>query len=219
MLPSNLAGNTSHPTVAGNTISPTMISACSDPPVSEAAASTSIANMDPSSRTISRAASAPPISIASASPYLVANGASYRTAYKAISPPSVARAASAPPFTRGALPVTITSAGTVATMMSSTTSATHHDNVPGYLVQPTVAAAQGTGCARAKSSVTYCSTTVQTAPPHNSFSFFKIHGQEPTHQDLERRVGLAAIGRYKNLNDKPHGVEFAYVREFGLPNC
>jgi hypothetical protein len=38
-----------------------------------------------------------------------------------------------------------------------------------------------------------------------------IYGREPTHQELERKVGLAAIGRYKGPMDKLHRVSYGDI--------
>jgi hypothetical protein len=59
--------------------------------------------------------------------------------------------------------------------------------------------------------VNYRSTAVQTRPPHDASTFVRIYGRGPTHQELERKVGLAAIGRYKSPTDSLHGVVYGNV--------
>jgi hypothetical protein len=79
----------------------------------------------------------------------------------------------------------------------------------------TTAAASLAASAASRSFVAYCSTAVQTRPPPNGIIFSLIHGRRPTMQDVERRMGLAGIGRYKGPNDMLHGVLFgeAFQRE------
>jgi hypothetical protein len=60
-------------------------------------------------------------------------------------------------------------------------------------------------------AVKYCNTSVQTSPPGDSSAFIEIHGEKPTREDLERKMGLAGIGRYKNPSDTLHGVEHSTV--------
>ncbi|KAG9380126.1 MIP-T3 multi-domain protein [Pyrenophora tritici-repentis] len=43
----------------------------------------------------------------------------------------------------------------------------------------------------------YCSTGMQTMPPTNAEDFHKIHGREPTHDELVKKMGCAGIGRYE----------------------
>jgi hypothetical protein len=62
-----------------------------------------------------------------------------------------------------------------------------------------------------RSLVTYCSTAVQIRPPGDASTFVLVHGREPTHQELVRKVGLAATGRYKGPTDTPHGVVYGDV--------
>lgn len=59
---------------------------------------------------------------------------------------------------------------------------------------------------RPPAPVTYCSTAVQTQPPHNSAEFEQQYGREAKLKDLEYKVGLAAIGRYKDPDHDPLGV-------------
>ncbi|KAL1801556.1 hypothetical protein ACET3X_001898 [Alternaria dauci] len=42
----------------------------------------------------------------------------------------------------------------------------------------------------------YRSASIQTLPPSNGEEFKKIHGREPTNQELVSKIGSAAIGRY-----------------------
>jgi hypothetical protein len=62
--------------------------------------------------------------------------------------------------------------------------------------------------------VTYRSTAVQTRPPPNGTIFSLIHGRKPTMQDVERKMGLAGIGRYTGApNELLHGVLFGEAFE------
>jgi hypothetical protein len=54
--------------------------------------------------------------------------------------------------------------------------------------------------------VTFRSTATQCKPPYNASEFFQLYGYEPKMHDLEHKVGLAAIGRYKRPDDVPYGV-------------
>jgi hypothetical protein len=61
--------------------------------------------------------------------------------------------------------------------------------------------------------VTYQSTGVQTLPPRDAHCFHKIQGRDPTHQETERKIGLAAYGRYMgepgaNPHDVVYGAAF-----------
>jgi hypothetical protein len=65
--------------------------------------------------------------------------------------------------------------------------------------------------ARTTRSVTYCSVGVQTAPPRNAQEFQRIHGREPTDQELVSRMGTAAIGRFgpsANAHEIIHSASF-----------
>lgn len=57
-----------------------------------------------------------------------------------------------------------------------------------------------------RESVTYRSTATQIKPPHTGAEFVQIYGYEPKMHDLEHKIGLAAIGRYKHPDDIPYGV-------------
>jgi hypothetical protein len=62
--------------------------------------------------------------------------------------------------------------------------------------------------------VMYRSTAVQTRPPPNGTIFSLIHGRKPTMQDVERKMGLAGIGRYTGApNELLHGVLFGEAFE------
>jgi hypothetical protein len=66
----------------------------------------------------------------------------------------------------------------------------------------------GAGTSR---SVTYCSVGIQTAPPKNAQEFQRIHGREPTDQELVSRMGTAAIGRFgpsANAHEIIHSASF-----------
>jgi hypothetical protein len=52
--------------------------------------------------------------------------------------------------------------------------------------------------------VTYHSTGVQTLPPPNFDAFVEIHGRKPTNAELERKAGLAGLGRYPTADAHEH---------------
>jgi hypothetical protein len=54
--------------------------------------------------------------------------------------------------------------------------------------------------------VTYLSTATQIKPPQTGAEFVQIYGYEPKMHDIEHKIGLAAIGRYKHPDDIPYGV-------------
>ncbi|KAH3944995.1 hypothetical protein HBH53_149790 [Parastagonospora nodorum] len=54
--------------------------------------------------------------------------------------------------------------------------------------------------------VTYRSTATQIKPPQTGAEFVQIYGYEPKMYDIEHKIGLAAIGRYKHPDDIPYGV-------------
>jgi hypothetical protein len=72
-----------------------------------------------------------------------------------------------------------------------------------------IATVSPTGSTLPRSLMAYRSTGVQTLPPPDATSFYQIHGRDPTHQELERKVGLAAYGRYmKKPRSNPHEVVY-----------
>jgi hypothetical protein len=72
-----------------------------------------------------------------------------------------------------------------------------------------IALVSPTGPTLPRSLTTYRSTGVQTLPPPDATSFYQIHGRDPTHEELERKIGLAAYGRYmKKPRSNPHEVVY-----------
>jgi hypothetical protein len=68
-------------------------------------------------------------------------------------------------------------------------------------------------------TTTYHSTGIQTLPPSDATSFHKIHGWHPTHREIERKIGLAAYGRYmKEPGSNPHDVVYGAAFQLGLSN-
>ena len=53
---------------------------------------------------------------------------------------------------------------------------------------------------------TYHSTGIQTQPLCNGDQFKEVFGRDPTRDDLQRRIGIAAIGRYEDGLAKPHEI-------------
>lgn len=66
--------------------------------------------------------------------------------------------------------------------------------------------------ARSRPMATYQETGVQTLPPSNAEVFKLIHGREPNHDDIERRMGLAALGRYVKGQDNPHDLIYGEAK-------
>jgi hypothetical protein len=60
--------------------------------------------------------------------------------------------------------------------------------------------------ARPPAPVTCCNTAVQTQPPQNGAGFEQQYGRKAKFQDLEHKVGLAAMGRYRDPSHDPLGV-------------
>jgi hypothetical protein len=56
-------------------------------------------------------------------------------------------------------------------------------------------------------SVMYRNCGIQTSPPRDGPTFFKIHGKKPEQEDLERKIGIASIGRYKTPTETFHGLQ------------
>ncbi|KAF1850149.1 uncharacterized protein K460DRAFT_400232 [Cucurbitaria berberidis CBS 394.84] len=64
-------------------------------------------------------------------------------------------------------------------------------------------------------SATFHSTGIQTQPLCDGDQFIEIFGYDPTRDDLKRRIGTAAIGRYKTEGEvKPH--ELVYGAAFSV---
>jgi hypothetical protein len=87
----------------------------------------------------------------------------------------------------------------------------------------TVATVQSQGYSPRRRSITYKSTGIQTMPPLDATTFHKIHGRDPNQEEMERKIGLAAYGRYmkepgSNPHDVVHGVEFHLVMPEQKPN-
>lgn len=82
--------------------------------------------------------------------------------------------------------------------------------------QPIQRSSQVTAAAPQPSSCKYQSTGVQTLPPPNGDTFKLVYGRDPSHNDLVRNTGLAAIGRFTS-DPRSNPYEVFHSASFPAP--